>query len=335
MAAPNFSEILTTTLYSRTGQLADNMSKNNMLLRRLKERGRIKPVSGGESILQELEYGQNATYTRYAGYEVINIQPSEVFSAAQFQWKQAAVTVTISGLESIQNAGKEQIISLISARIRNAEKSANNGMWNDLYSAGTANGGKQVGGLQLLVADAPTSGTVGGINRATWTFWRNQKYQCSSDGGSGAASATNIQRYMKGLYYKLVRGTDKPDLILADTNYYSLYEASLLSIQRITQSDKGEAGFMSLKFQGADVVLDGFPAGAAGVAASSSAEGCPANHMYMLNTDYIHYRPSSERNWSPLDEVRSVNQDATVKTIAWAGNMTLSNAMLQGVMFQD
>lgn len=333
MPSPNLSEILTTTLYSRTGELADNVTKNNALLSRLKKRGKIKTVSGGESILQELEYAENSTYTRYSGYEVINIQPSDVFTSAQFQWKQAAVTVSISGLEGeVQNTGKERIISLMSSRIRNAERSANNGMWQDLYSDGTASGGKQVGGLQLLVADAPTTGTVGGINRATWTFWRNQKYQTTSDGGSAASSA-NIQRYMNGLYFKLVRGQDKPDLILTDTAYYTLYLQSLTAIQRITSDDMASAGFTSLKYMGADVVLDGFAVGNAGVA-SGAAAGCPANHMYMLNTEYIHYRPHVSRQWSPLENVRSINQDATVKTVAWAGNMTLSNAFLQGVMFQ-
>jgi hypothetical protein len=72
---------------------------------------------------------------------------------------------------------------------------------------------------------------------------------------------------------------------------------------------------------GADVVADG----AIGAA-------CPANHMYFLNTDYIKYRPSSKRNMTPLDSVASINQDASVKLIVWAGNLTLSNAQLQGVL---
>jgi hypothetical protein len=55
--------------------------------------------------------------------------------------------------------------------------------------------------------------------------------------------------------------------------------------------------------------------------------------MYFLNTNYVHYRPHSDRNMVPLDPDRfSVNQDAMVKLIGWAGNMTLSNARLQGVL---
>ena len=61
MASPNISEILTTTLESRSGALADNVSENNAILRRLKEKGKMRPVTGGTSIYQELEYAENST----------------------------------------------------------------------------------------------------------------------------------------------------------------------------------------------------------------------------------------------------------------------------------
>lgn len=258
-----------------------------------------------------------------SGYEVLNISPSDVFSAAEFDWKQASVAVTISGLEgSVQNTGPDAIIDLLASRISNAEKTMQNNISADIYSNGTASSGKQIGGLQLLVADTPTSGTVGGINRASFSFWRNQAYSATTDGGS-AASASNIQRYMNSLYLRCVRGSDRPDLIVADNNYFQFYWNSLQSIQRITSATEGQAGFANLKYMTADVVFDG------GIGGS-----CPSNHMYMLNTQYIHWRPHRDRNMVALDSVNSINQDAMVKFIVFAGNMTLSNAMLQGVIFQ-
>jgi hypothetical protein len=335
MAAPGLSELITTTLRSRTGRLADNVSTNNALLARLKRRGTVKPFTGGRTIVQELEYAENATFQYYSGYQALDISPSEVFSAAEFDIKQAAVTVSISGLEGdVQNTGKEQVINLLASRLKNAERSAQNGMWAGTYSNGTGSGGKQIGGLALLVADSNATGTVGGISRVNWPFWRNQKYQASSDGGS-TPTAANIQRMMNAIYMRLVRQTDRPDLILADGLFYNMYLSSLQTIQRITQDSTASAGFTSLKFMDADVVLDGFAAGAAGGAGSASATGCPAQHMYFLNTEYIHLRPHVSRNWVPLETVQSINQDATVRLMVWAGNMTLSNAFLQGVLFAD
>lgn len=324
MPSPNLSELVTTTLRNRTGRLADNMLDNNALLNRLKKRGTVKPVSGGRTIVQELEYADNSTYKRYSGYETLNISPSDVFTAAEYDFKQAAVAVSISGLEQLQNNGEEAIIDLLASRIRNAEKTMMNNIAADIYSDGTADGGKQIGGLQLLVSKTPTSGTVGGIDRATWTFWRNKATVSGT-----AASATNIQERMNLMALSLVRGTDRPDLIVADGNYYNFYLQSLQAIQRITSEEMAGAGFTSLKYFGhggaADVVLDGGQGGA-----------CPTNTMYFLNTDYIHFRPHSQRNMVPIgDERFAVNQDAMVRLIGFAGNMTLSNASLQGVLSQS
>lgn len=321
MASPNLNEIVTTTLRNRSGKLADNVTNNNALLARMKKKGSIKPVSGGRTIVEELEYAQNGTYQRYAGYQVLNIQPSDVFTAAEFDWKQVAVAVTWNGLEiDVQNTGEDQIIDLLEARIANAEKTMRNNLSYDLYSNGTADGGLQIGGLQLLVADAPNSGVVGGIDRSQWAFWRNQVFSGSNDGGAGV-DATHIQGYMNQLWLRTKRQNDVTDLIVADNNYFQFYWNSLQQIQRITSENQGEAGYQTLKFMGADVVADG------GVGAA-----CPANHMYFLNTEYIKYRPSSKRNMVPLENVQSINQDASVKLIVWAGNMTLSNAQLQGVL---
>lgn len=322
MASPNLSEIVTTTLYGRTGKLADNMLDNNALLARLRSKGKVKLFSGGRQIVQELEYADNGTVTRYSGYDALDVSPQDVFTSAVFDLKQVAAAVSISGLEQLQNSGKEAIIDLLESRISNAEKSLLNAISADIYSDGTSYGSKQIGGLQLLVADAPTTGTVGGINRATYSFWRNQVFDASSD-GSGATSATNIQSYYNRLWLACSRGNDTPDLIIADNVHFAFYWNSLQALQRFgPDTDVAKLGFQTLKFMNADVVFDGGQGG-----------NCPASHSYFLNTDYIHFRPHRERNFVPLDADRfSVNQDAMVKLIGWAGNMTVSNCALQGVM---
>jgi len=143
-----------------------------------------------------------------------------------------------------------------------------------------------------------------------------------TDGGA-AATATNIQGYMNQLYLRCSRGADRPSLILADNAFFNLYWSSLQAIQRITNDSTGQAGFMNLKYMGADVIFDGGVGG-----------GCPANHMYFINPSYMKYRPHRSRNMVPIGGERlSVNQDAMVKLIGFAGNLTLSNALLQGVLF--
>lgn len=322
MASPNLSEIVTTTLRNRSGKLADNFTNNNALLYRLSEKGRIKPFRGGRTIVEELAYAENGTYTRYSGYEELDISPSDVITGAEFEIKQAAVSVSMSGLEQLQNVGKHQTIDLLESRIENAEGTMMNNLSSDMYSDGTASSGKQIGGLQLLVADTGLS-TAGGINSSTFSFWRNKIFDFSTE-LSTVGSASNIQTAMNNLWLDTARGKDLIDLIVMDNNYYNFYWSSLQTIQRFVNEKMASAGFDNLKFKQADVVYDGGQGGAA-----------PASHAYFLNTDYLKYRPHADRNMVPLDPDRfSTNQDAMVKLIGWAGNMCASNRALQGVIVE-
>ncbi len=227
--------------------------------------------------------------------------------------------MTVNGLEQMKNSGKEKIIDLVSARVKNAERTMANNMSVGVYSDGTGSAGKQLGGLQLLVSDTGL-GTVGGISATTWSFWQNYTYDFSTNGIT--PSATTIQVAMNTVYLNTMRNRDMVDLIVADNTYYQYYWNSLQAIQRFGSDDgSAAAGFKSLKFMGADVVADGGVGGDA-----------PSSHMYFLNTDYLFFRPHRDRNMIMLPEKRSVNQDAVVKNILWGGNMTVSNRQLQGVI---
>jgi hypothetical protein len=322
MSFPNsaISDIIATTIQSRSGVIADNVTENNALLARLNQKGNRKFVTGGNVILQELSFAENANAQWYSGYEALATNEQDVISAAQFDLKQAAVAVTMSGLEMLQNAGKEQVIDLLEGRIKVAESTMKNLISAGIYSNGTGSGGKEITGLQAMIADAPTSGTYGGIDRATWTFWQNKLLDASVAGA--ATSASNIQGYWNKLYASLVRGADAPDLIVVDNNYWLFYMASLQPNQRFTDPKLANLGFQTVKFMGADVVLDG------GVGGSM-----PTSHAYFINTNYVFFRPHKDRNFVSLDPARrwATNQDAIVQLMAWAGNMTCSNASLQGV----
>jgi len=322
MASPNLSEVVATTLRNRSQKLADNYTNNNALIQRLSERGNINPVRGGRTIVEEIAYQENDTFTRYSGYETVDISPSDVVTAAEYEIKQAAVSVSISGLEQLQNSGKWQTLDLLESRIKNAEGTMMNNLSADMYSDGTADGGKQMGGLQLLVADTGLS-TAGGISSTTFSFWRNKIYDASTTLGT-AISATNIQTAMNNLWLNTARGRDTTDLIIMDNNYYNFYWTSLQANQRFVNDKMASAGFDNLKFKQADVVFDGGDGGSA-----------PASHAYFLNTDYIKYRPHADRNMVPLGADRfSTNQDAMVKLIGWAGNMCASNRARQGVIVE-
>lgn len=317
MAAPNssYSEILTTTIDNYSDTLRDNVLNHNALLYRLNKKGNATPTSGGVKLLENLMYADNGTVLWYSGYETLNVAASDVLTTAAFDWKQMNCNVTISGLEQVQNSGKQAMHNLIKARIMVAEKSMQNAVGAALFYSNTENGGKSIGGLQHLVADLPTSGIVGGINRANDAWWANQYYDFSTLGVT--ASSTTIQHAMNLSYLNTVRGTDAVDLIVAGSTYFTYYEESLQPQQRFTQAGTADGGFQSYKYKGADVVYDA---------------NCAATRMYGLNTDYLYFRPASDRNFVQLDRKSAVNQDAEVIPLYWMGNLTMSNASLQFVI---
>ena len=130
---------------------------------------------------------------------------------------------------------------------------------------------------------------------------------------------------MQDMWLETMRGNDKVDLIVADQTFYKRFWDNLQDIQRITSSDEGVAGFQTLKFVTADVVMDGGPA--------IHNSGIPALHMYFLNTDFLHFKVHSETNFVPFDQKNPVNQDALVVPILFAGNLCCSNRSLQGVVY--
>ncbi len=313
MAFPNVSDIIATTIESRSKKVADNVTKNNALLAKLSQRGRMKTFSGGRLIYEELSFAENGNAGWYSGYDLLPVAAQDVLSAAQFDIRQAACPVVISGLEMLQNAGPEQMIDLLSSRLDVAESTMRNLICGGIYSDGTGSGGKEITGLNAAVPLDPTTGTYGGIDRATWNFWRS-KVNNSTD-------ATNIQTKMNALWASLVRGSDRPDLIVVDNVVWQAYLASLQAQQRFMSAGEGNLGFPSIKFMDCDVVLDG---GIGGF--------CPAGTGFFLNTNYIKYRPHAQRNFVPLSPNKrySINQDAEVQILGWAGNLTTCGAQFQG-----
>jgi hypothetical protein len=314
------TDIIATTIQSRSGELADNLTQNNAILQRLNSKGNVRPFSGGNVILEEIMYNDPNTNNAnsYSGYEVLNIAPDSPISAAQFKIAQYAAAVTMSGLEMLQNSSKEAIIDLLDGRMQVSEARLLNRISGDLYGDGTGNGGKNIDGLAAAVSTTPTTGTYGGINRANWSFWQNQ--------ATTGLTSTNTLAKMTEAAIKQVRGTDKADLYIAGNTTYQYFVGALQAIQRITTEESGAAGFASLKFYGggtsADVVLGG------GIGAQETA-----TYMYLLNTNYIFFRPHKERNFVPIGgERQAINQDAIVKLYGWAGNLTTSNAQLQGIL---
>lgn len=330
MPTVNIGQLVATTLRNRQPEVVDNMSDNNAFYNRLRRRGNMKLEEGGRVITQPLEYAENAAFQWYSGYEQLNIGVNDFLDAAEFDWKQASCPVSISGLEQLQNNGRFAVIKLLASKVRNAERTFSNQMGKGVYADGTGTGGKEIGGLGLIVPTTVTN-TVGGINANTWGFWQSQLLDGSTFLGA-AVSASNILAAMNQAWYQTTRNNDKVDLILGDNVFFGFFHSAMQTIQRVTSSTDATAGFTTLKFIGADVVLDGglgYDAEGDG-AGGTQTDHVPASTMFFLNTNYLQFITHSDRNIEIVGGERmSLNQDAMTQLMLWAGNMTVSNRKQQ------
>ena len=313
MANASWGEIATATLAHRRKNIADAVTKNNILYYELRRRGRIRTIGGGRTIITPIMVGdENNNFQWYLGRESLNIAGQEILTSAEFPWKQYACGVSISGYEMLVNSGKEQIIDMMKTRTRHAEKTIQNQMHSAAHGDGTASSGKVFGGLDLLVSQAAGS-TVGGINSGTDTWWDSQRQSI------GTLSSTTIYSNMLNLYLNTCRGTDKVNLITADNSFYAAYDTSLQAQQRFMDKKLAAGGFSNIMFQNVPVVADG------------GLGGFHPAAMRFLNTSTIELLMHKKRNNVVLGGPRRpLQEDSDTVILAGMGNFVTENRMLNG-----
>lgn len=313
MAEPTVNQLVATTIQNYHKQFADNVSNSNAITALLREGNRVRVIEGGRAIACPLSYAEE-TFAWYSGTELLSRATKETISEATYEPANAVASVTLSGPDLAKNRSRERILNLLEGKLDNAESTMKNNITKAVYGDGTV--AKSFAGLKAFVTDDGT-GIVGGINATTWPFWKNQFQQ--------VARATGLQypalkAGMNALWMKLVRGSEKPDLIVADGEIYGTYESGLQENQRYADAKLGALGFETLKYKTAPLVYDGAATGLTG--------------GYFLNTKYMKFEIYSGRNFEALDlPDQSPDMDAVTKHLAFMGAITLSNRAMQGRLF--
>ena len=319
--AVNLTELVATTLRNRERFVADNVTNHNGLLRTMEDNGQIKNAGGGTDLNEPLLYNELATKF-YDGFETFTIDTSqEVIDDATYDWKQLGGFSFISGKEKIMNREKWRAVSIAEARVDALLAGLRNKTGLSLYSLGLADGGKEFGGLRLLVADDPTAaGTVGKIDQVANPWWQNQFIAL----GAVAWTADIVQTNMNDMQLRCTRGADQPNLWIASGNPFTAYWSSLQENARFTSSKMADAGFRTLEFLGRPVVYD--------AQCATDLTGTGAGRMYALNTKYLIFRKAPER-WFSTEKARKVeNADYDVIPNWTMGNLTTNARFLQGVI---
>ena len=316
MAAGNadFDEILSTTLKNYIPKLTDNIFSARPLFYALTNGQTIRRISGGAKIVVPVIYGTNSTAGSYSGVDTIDTTAQTGISAAEYDWRQYAATVTINGMEEAKNNGEAQIIDLLEGKIFQTQETIIENMNTMFWGDGTGNGGKDMNGLNKLVG---TGLTVGGIDAtdADNSWWRSTLRTGPLDAGAGVLS----QAAMATVYNTVSVGNDQPTIIITDQDEYEAYEALLEGQIRYTDTDVADGGFQNLLFKGAPVTFD----------SDSNLDG----KMFFLNTKYLQLVAHSDVWFKPTPFVRPTNQDAVFSQLLVYGELTVSNRARQGMIY--
>ena len=302
-ANSNFDNLLTTTLANYRKTLTDNVFTARPLTYALMDKGRIRMLNGGTKIVEPLIYGLNSTVGSYSGYDSIALTPQEGISAAEFEWRQYAASISISGMEEAKNNGDQEIINLLEAKIMQAEESMREGFNTMFFGDGTGNSSKNWNGLGNLVE---SGNTVGGIDSNTYTWWKSYEENTST-------ALTLAQ--MATAYNSVSVGNDHPDTLLTTQTLFEKYEALLQPNLRYTDTKTADAGFQNLLFKAAPVMYD---------------TGCTAGVFYFLNSKYITLVGHSDKWFSQTSFISPEDTDARYALIMCYGNLTVRNRAKQG-----
>lgn len=319
-----YQQVLSMALEDRAAGYQDLVSNNNPVLAVLKRKGNWKPYSGPR-IRETLQIAKPDGQW-YAGYDFLDNPPVELFNDAYFTPKLVAVPISLTMEEILNNEGENQIKDVMASYMDAAERSLTDVMEVAIHSDGTANSGKQLGGLAVAVPVVTNTGTYGGIDRGTYSIWRTTTYDAHTmDTSIGTqVTATTIRPFLNKIMTAKTRGRQAADLFVMSPEHYAAYDAATVAIQRITnETSLGKLGFTSVEYIGAgrraEIVLAG------GIGSSM-----PANTTYGIDTDSLRIRYNPGRNFDKLfegDGQKPINQDAIAQYIGWMGELTMVNPL--------
>lgn len=319
----NLDAVLASTHARIEKKFQDNLSKKTPLFMKFAENEGKSLIDGGKELTFPviLDDGNAGSYY---GDDTFNVARPSGLQPLTYSWKQFYSTIVVDGIEEIMNSGPEAAADLIEGRMKQGELTTANKFEEMLCGDGTGNSSKDWNGLQNIIADDPTTGTIGGLSRATYAQIRNQVY-------STAVSAFNTgqagRQAMTKLYVDCTKGGRKPNFIVTTPAIWVLYQLSLTANERFVMEGKDKsltsAGFQNIAFMGDAPVV--------------ASDNCLASHMYMIRIA----KPKSDggtfllfnrdRYFKMGKFIEPVDQDKRVAKILTAGQLATDAPYLNGV----
>ena len=301
-AAGTLDTIIASMLDKSRRKLIMASVKSNALVAWAMANDRVETENGGANITNPIALGRNPNITSYQYYDELPLGQTNEFDTIGYGWSRVAGTMIISYQEVDENTGEAALFKLLEKKLEVLETSISEKFSEYLYGAGA---GVDPLGLAALIPDDPTTGTLGGMNRATEPQWRPSAYQFN-----GALDPTNIEEAFDDILMDLKMKGQKPDLILVGRNIYRMYRQAVRDKITIALNSTGngkamfDLGFEGVSHNGIPMVYD---------------EDCGVNRAYFINSQFLRTHILKGVNMRQKNLAAPWTIDAIGKRVVWQG----------------
>ena len=186
-------EITSTVWEKRIGKKpTDNIFTSRAFFYSMGRKGFKEEADGGRVFEYGVEFAENTNFHSYGEMDELDTSRIQVFDAARYDQKICAGTVVFSELELLR--ARDGKIDLMAEKMDNGRDSHIADMNRQLL--GSASTGTDINGVQVIISSTPTTGSVGGINRATYSFWRNRQ----NSGAQSVSAFDNLRSALTTTY---------------------------------------------------------------------------------------------------------------------------------------
>lgn len=333
----NLDAVFATSLANYKKKLIDQISLSNALFYELKKSGMWAQTDGGTDLREPLLY-QLGQADSYSGYDELIDTPTDGITQAVYQWRQASVPITYSGLEKKQN--KRNIIGLVDTKIMQAEEGFKAYLNSCLLQGSLATGGtdprvarvSSFNGSQgpdtiwSFIDPTPTvSRSVGNIDQGTYTWWRNRVKS------SAATTYLGLLLEMDNMYNTCARGPGgAPDIILVDQVTFELINAAYYAKFQTQAMADGNYPFDNIKFRKARIVWDEMVPDLVNNTSEVAAAG--KGTMAFINSKFFKFKVEEDTDMELTDWQRPIRGDSKMAHILLMGQLTANHRRKLGVI---
>jgi hypothetical protein len=232
--------------------------------------------------------------------------------------------LVISKDEELENDSDAAAFDLLEQKEENMLNSLKQQLNDHSYLDGTGNSSKRITGLAASIAEAPTTGTLYGINRATYSDWRNQNVDTAAAYNSGGQSRAliNDMELVRVRCGRRKTGKQRyPDLILATESYFLFYNYLLQPNQRFTNTKMLDAGFENVMFHKATLIED----------ESVPQDAGSGEKAFHINSDFIEIRYHPKANFMLSEPIESDAQWQFHQKLLWSGEIIVTHPAKMGM----